>query len=319
MSQPSDDEADDDNEEEANAEEPKLRHPNIDDECFSYTLCHHPEFPPLKHLTFYHFLMNCVTSGYECSEDTPLFNLTLNATRMPKKALKVAINRGFHAIHPKVVYNQVHPYHNNNPDLVIPSLPPTSPSPTIQGENYALLLSYLSIIREVERRKNRYGIHCDEYLDPNDHYLREDVAPPPPRDAESKRQLSYKMAHASGSSGDPDDDPPDNGDDEDDEEEDQDGEEEDDLKKLIAIHKRNVKSLDNSAYIVDFCLEALQEMMVGVSDQHYIVSTKSRTLAALAHDYNELEKVSINIYLSYSKPNLTTFINPFQYALEWQR
>ena len=53
MSQPSDDEAEDNNEEEANAEETKLRHPNIDDECFSYTLRYHPEFPPLKHSTFY--------------------------------------------------------------------------------------------------------------------------------------------------------------------------------------------------------------------------------------------------------------------------
>jgi hypothetical protein len=211
------------------------------------------------------------------------------------------------------VYNQVYPSHNNNPDLVIPSLPPTSPSPTIQGHKYSLLILYLSVIREVERNKNRYGIHCDEYLDPNDHYLCTDVPSPPPRDAESKRQLSYKMAYASGSSGDPEDDPPDDGDDddEDDKEEDQDGEEEDDLKKLIATHKRDVNSLDNSAYIVDYCLEALQEMMVGVSDQHYIVSTKSRTFASLLHDYDELEKASINIFLFFSKLDLTTFINPF--------
>jgi hypothetical protein len=252
MSQPSDDEDDNkEEEEEAKAKEPKLHHPNIDDECFYYTLRHHPEFAPLKHSTFYHFLMNCVTSSYECSEDTPLFDLTRNAIRMQNKALKEAINRGFHTIHPKVVYNQVHPSHNNNPDLVIPSLPPTSPSPTIQGENYSLLLSYLSIIREIERLKNRYGNDCDDYIDPNDHYLRDDVDPPPPRAIDSIRQLSYEMAHASGSSGDPDDDPPDNGDDEDDDEEEKDGEEDDDL-KLIAIHKRDVKSLGKSVYIVDF-------------------------------------------------------------------
>jgi hypothetical protein len=58
-------------------------------------------------------------------------------------------------------------------------------------------------------------------------------------------------------------------------------------------------------------------MLVGVSDQHYIASTKSRTLATLAHDYDEMEKVSINIYLLYSKPDLTTFINAFPYASEW--
>jgi hypothetical protein len=138
---------------------------------------------------------------------------------------------------------------------------------------------------------------ASEYLDPNDHYLRADVDPPPPRSVDSLRQLSFEMAYASGSSGDPDDNPPDHGDDDDDkDEEDKDGEEDDD-RKLIAIHNRDVNSLAKSVYIVDFCIEALQAMMVGVSDQHYLASVKSRTLAALATEYEEMEKVSINIYL----------------------
>jgi hypothetical protein len=40
-------------------------------------------------------------------------------------------------------------------------------------------------------------------------------------------------------------------------------------------------------------------------------------LAALATEYEEMEKVSINIYLLFWKSNLTTFITAFPYVTEW--
>jgi hypothetical protein len=100
MSQLSDEEVD---EEDDGNDNPQLHHLNIDNECFTYTLRHHPEFGPLKHLTLFHFLMHCITSGSQCSEDTPHFNECCSALRITPKALKEAIDHGFHDIHPKVV------------------------------------------------------------------------------------------------------------------------------------------------------------------------------------------------------------------------
>lgn len=78
------------------------------------------------------------------------------------------------------------------------------------------------------------------------------------------------MAYASGSSGDSDDDPlpEDNGDD-DDSKNDKDGDKED--RDIFAIHNGEVNALEKSVYIINWRIEALQEMMVDLYQTNAIL------------------------------------------------